>query len=156
MMREIILKYEFVECIPYDLKDGTIYISIAFATAMHKCCCGCGNLVVTPLSPTDWQLIFDGQSISLYPSIGNWNFSCQSHYWIKHNKIKWAPQWSKKEINAGRIQDSLAKDRYFSSNMTSTVHDAIIGIRVPEESRLKDNFWRKLKNWLLAYYAANR
>jgi len=34
--------------------------------------------VVTPLSPTGWSLIFDGETVSLYPSIGNWNFPCRS------------------------------------------------------------------------------
>jgi len=99
MRREISLKYEFVEYIPNRLEDRTIYISVAYSTAVHKCCCGCGKEVVTPLSPTDWSLTFNGVSISLNPSIGNWNFPCQSHYWIIRNKVKWASQWSQEEIN---------------------------------------------------------
>ena len=109
--REIVLKHEFVEYIPEDLKEGTIYVSLAFATAAHNCCCGCRNVVITPLSPTDWKLIFDGESISLDPSIGNWSFPCQSHYWITRNKARWAPQWSKKQIEAGRLRDRLASRR---------------------------------------------
>jgi len=116
-VKHLTLKHEFVEYIHDNLKEGTIYISITFATVAHKCCCGCGNEVITPLAPTDWQLIFDGQSISLYPSIGNWNFPCQSHYWIKHNKVKWVPILSKKEINTGRIHDSLIKNLYFSNTI---------------------------------------
>lgn len=113
MSRTMLLKHEFVEYIPTHLKDGTIYISFVFATAVHKCCCGCGNEVVTPISPTDWQLIFDGKSISLYPSIGNWNFACQSHYWIEGNRVKWARKWSKKEIVLGRIWDKFTMKKYF-------------------------------------------
>jgi hypothetical protein len=90
MRREVVLIHEFVEFIPDDLKEGTIYVSMTYATVAHKCCCGCGNLVITPLSPTDWKLIFDGKSISLDPSIGNWNFACQSHYWIRRNRVIWA------------------------------------------------------------------
>jgi uncharacterized protein DUF6527 len=116
MKPETVLTHEFVEHIPNDLRDGTIYVSITFATVTHKCCCGCGNEVVTPLSPTDWQLIFDGESISLYPSIGNWNFDCHSHYWIKHNRVKWAPRLSREEIDTGRYWDRLAKERYFNDN----------------------------------------
>ncbi len=71
MKRETALTHEFVEYIPEHLKDGTVYVSIPFATAAHKCCCGCGKEVVTPLTPTDWQLTFDGETISLEPSIGN-------------------------------------------------------------------------------------
>ena len=50
MKPEIALKHEFVEFIPDELEQGTIYISIRFATASHLCCCGCGNKVVTPIT----------------------------------------------------------------------------------------------------------
>lgn len=148
MKRETILTHEFVEYIPNDLKDGTVYVSINFATVLHKCCCGCGNEVVTPLSPTDWKIIFDGQSISLDPSIGNWNFACQSHYWIKSNRIKWAPQWTQEEITAGRACDSLAKERYFSSTKTPDIHDTIANGGGSGEGKRKESFWQKLKKWL--------
>ena len=63
------LKHEFVEFIPEDLEQGTLYISIRFKTATHLCCCGCGNKVVTPIRPTDWKIIFDGKTVSLtHPS----------------------------------------------------------------------------------------
>ncbi|MHB8656306.1 MAG: DUF6527 family protein [Terriglobia bacterium] len=120
MKREMVLKHEFVEYIPNDLKDGTIYVSMAFATAVHICCCGCGNEVITPLSPTDWKLIFDGQTISFDPSIGNWSFACRSHYWIRRNKVVWARRWSRQEVEAGRLHDRLAKRRYFNGTQTST------------------------------------
>src|SRR5205807_234586 len=68
MTRRTALAHEFVEYMPDQLKDGVLYVSIPFATGAHKCCCGCGQEVVTPLSPTDWKLIFDGRSISLDPS----------------------------------------------------------------------------------------
>jgi hypothetical protein len=54
-------------------QQDTIYISIRFATVGHKCCCGCGREVITPLSPTDWSLTSDGETVSLHPSIGNWS-----------------------------------------------------------------------------------
>ncbi len=80
---------KFVKYIPSTLEEGTIYISREFGTAIHVCVCGCGNQVVTPLSPEDWQLTVQNNSISLYPSIGNWNFKCKSHYWIRNSKIIW-------------------------------------------------------------------
>ncbi|MFA6896877.1 MAG: DUF6527 family protein [Patescibacteria group bacterium] len=110
----MIMIHKFVENIPDNLEEGTIYISIEYGTVVHKCCCGCGNEVVTPLSPTDWQLIFDGETISLYPSIGNWNFDCKSHYWIINDRIKWARKWSKQEIDGNRQKDSLDKKKYYS------------------------------------------
>jgi hypothetical protein len=85
------LTYEFVKNIPDRLEYGKIYISIEYTVAIHKCACGCGKEVVMPLSPTDWKLIYDGKTVSFYPSIGNWSFACRSHYWIKNNQVEWEP-----------------------------------------------------------------
>ena len=92
------LQHKFVEFIPQNIEDNVLYISIKYCTVIHKCVCGCGNEVVTPLSPTDWRLTFNGKSITLYPSIGNWNFNCKSHYWIKNSQVEFAESWSKEEI----------------------------------------------------------
>jgi len=108
------LQHRFVDFIPDTVEDGALYISIKYCTAIHKCVCGCGNEVVTPLSPTDWKLTFDGQSISLYPSIGNWNFECQSHYWITKNKIKYAAKWDEEEIQEGRKKDKKRKVVFYN------------------------------------------
>jgi hypothetical protein len=83
------LQHRFVEFLPDKLEAGILYISMQYATASHKCCCGCGRDVVTPISPTDWQLMFDGKTISLKPSIGNWSYPGRSHYWIKGNRVVW-------------------------------------------------------------------
>ncbi len=109
-----VFNFEFVDYIPDKLKNGVIYISIQYTTVVHKCACGCGNEVVTPLSPVDWSLIFDGQSISLNPSIGNWSFPCKSHYWIKNNEVKWAPRWSEEQIAAGRSHDKFLSESYYN------------------------------------------
>ncbi|MEU3550841.1 DUF6527 family protein [Streptomyces longwoodensis] len=69
---------------------------------IHLCCCGCGSKIVTPLSPTDWSLTFDGASISLSPSIGNWSYPCRSHYWIRSNTAQWAERWTPSQIQAAR------------------------------------------------------
>jgi len=108
-----ILQHKFVEFIPDILEDGILYITIEYCTAVHKCVCGCGNEVVTPITPNDWQLTFDGKSVSLYPSIGNWNFECKSHYWIINNRIKFARKWKCWEIDQGRKNDSEIKEKYF-------------------------------------------
>ena len=97
--------HEFVETIPETLEANTVYVSIPFATAVHRCMCGCGAEVVTPLSPHGWELTFDGVSISLHPSIGNWGFACHSHYWVRRNKVVWAPRWS-----PSRIDGELSRD----------------------------------------------
>jgi hypothetical protein len=112
MKKHVTFRYEFVESFPETLEQNVLYLSMPYATATHRCACGCGNEVVTPFSPTDWQLNFDGVSISLTPSIGNWNFPCKSHYFIRNNNVQWARQWSQREINAGRAQDQRTKEAY--------------------------------------------
>ncbi len=116
MTDRVLLKHKFVEFIPRDLEPNTIYVSIPYATAIHNCCCGCGNRVVTPLSPADWKLIFDGRAISLEPSIGNWSFSCKSHYWIKNNCAVWARTWSEDEISDGRKNDARSTAAFFGDH----------------------------------------
>lgn len=107
------IHHKFVEFIPDHLEEGIIYITIEYRTAVHKCVCGCGNKVVTPISPTDWRLTYDGQTITLYPSIGNWNFDCKSHYFITKNNIEFVRKWSNKEIESGRKADYKKKKKYY-------------------------------------------
>jgi Family of unknown function (DUF6527) len=111
-----VVSYEFVEYIPEELSEGVVYVAIGFATVAHRCCCGCGKEVVTPLSPTDWLLIFDGETVSLHPSIGNWNYVCGSHYFIRKNRVLWAKPWSRKQIEQARDKDRLAKMRAHTSS----------------------------------------
>jgi hypothetical protein len=86
MMRNTII-HKFVDFIPEKLEEGILYVSVNHCVAIHKCICGCENEVVTPIATTEWKLMFDGETVSLSPSIGNWNFKCRSHYWIKNNRI---------------------------------------------------------------------
>lgn len=96
---------EYVEFIPEHLQHGVLYISKRYSTANHLCCCGCGQEVVTPLNPVKWRLTETNGMVSLYPSIGNWGFACQSHYWIKNNRILWAEAMAPEEIAFVRAQD---------------------------------------------------
>lgn len=113
------MQHRFVEIIPDAVEDDVLYISLKYCTAIHKCVYGCGNEVVTPISPTDWKLIFDGKTVSLSPSIGNWNFNCQSHYWIKRNEIVYAREWDKEEIQFGRANDEKRKAKYYNKENES-------------------------------------
>ena len=110
------IRPEFVEFIPADLEEGVLYISIPYATTTHLCACGCGSKVVLPLHPTHWKLTFDGATVSMSPSVGNWSFPCQSHYWIKNDRIAWAPKWSKERIDRGRTEDRAGRERYQASS----------------------------------------
>ncbi len=141
-MRAKHVHHEFVEFIPDEIAPETLYVSIPYATAVHLCLCGCGERVVTPLSPTDWRLIFDGDSVSLHPSIGNWSFDCQSHYWIERNQVVWGDRWSREMIATGRARERRAKDQYYGEPIA--VGDGT-GSSTAAEHRLRPGWWRR---WL--------
>ena len=131
------LHHKFVEFIPEKVEEGVLYVSIEYCTAIHKCVCGCGNEVVTPLSPTDWELTFNGKVVTLHPSIGNWNFDCKSHYWIRNNKIEFAGAWTELEIRSGRDIDIERKTKYFEES------DVLLEESVTPESP-KLTIWKKI------------
>jgi hypothetical protein len=124
------------------LKRGRLYVSIEYATAVHKCCCGCGKEVVTPLSPMDWKLIFDSRKVSLDPSIGNWSFPCRSHYWVRNKRALWAEDWSR--IEANRAYDR-AKEKYFGGK--EEPGDLPAAAPSPEQQAQKAAWWKKLWPW---------
>ena len=130
------MRHEFVECIPDKLQEGVLYISLPYATAVHRCACGCGNDVVTPFSPTDWHLMFNGETVSLAPSIGNWSFPCRSHYWIEGGRVVWAARWSDEQIAQERERDARRKSAYYEV------------IETKMADRKSGNVWTRLFGWL--------
>lgn len=122
-MKIKLFKIQFSEFIPEELKEGVIYISMGFATAAHKCACGCGQEVITPFSPTDWKLTYDGDSISLSPSIGNWSYPCRSHYFIRNSRVAWASDMSPKAIELGRVHDRKIKATHYSQEESEAPTD---------------------------------
>jgi len=103
------LAHQFVTSAPPDLSPGVLYVSLEYCTMLHLCACGCGRKVVTPLSPNDWSMTFNGKTITVNPSIGSWSLPCQSHYVIKRGKVVWAGQWSDEQIKKGREADLVRK-----------------------------------------------
>jgi len=139
------MQHKFVSTIPEHTVPGMLYISLEYCTAAHRCACGCGSEVVTPISPTDWELNFNGKVVSLYPSIGNWNFKCQSHYWIKKGEIQWAGKWSEQEIADGREQDTKRKQKYFEATAISPVQN----LELQKEKKVyKTKWWKPVANFL--------
>jgi hypothetical protein len=85
---------EFVEYMPEDkdMKYGILYISMRFGLAIHLCCCGeCNNKTVMPFDGPYpyWDMTNENGLISFNPSVGNFQFPCKSHYFIKENRIEW-------------------------------------------------------------------
>ena len=121
-MRLTTITPEFVELVPAQLEPGVLYISERYKTVLHKCCCGCGQDVVTPLSSAQWQLQRAGNSVTLYPSVGNWSFPCQSHYWIRRNKIVWAAAMTPAQIARARQLDQWDISEYIHAINASKSH----------------------------------
>lgn len=106
----------FVDVVPKCLEDGRIYISLKYRTVIHKCACGCGSEINTPLHPTGWAFEYNGLTVSLRPSVGNWSEECQSHYWIENNKVYWSRRWSTREILEERRNHKSEINQFFGSD----------------------------------------
>lgn len=81
-----------VEYIPKEKEEGILYISKRFNLAIHLCACGCKRESVTPFNDLkEWKLTEENNSITLRPSIGNFNGErpYHAHYYITNNKIQW-------------------------------------------------------------------
>jgi hypothetical protein len=140
------LSCEFVTTIPDELAAATLYVSMEYATVVHKCCCGCGNEVVTPLSPTDWRLTYDGEGVSLHPSIGNWSFRCRSHYWVRGNQIQWAGPMSDAQVRSIRLHDLENKAAYLDTYASAPQSDR--PAQASERLAFFPTIWGVIRKWL--------
>jgi hypothetical protein len=137
MIRYRALQPVFVENIPDDIENGRLYVSMPYATVIHRCCCGCGEEVVTPLSPTDWKLTFDGAQVSLSPSVGNWDLPCRSHYIIRDGRVIEAAPWSQAEIDAEHQRDRRVKAAYYGTQAPPS----------PRPTPQRESFWARVRRW---------
>lgn len=135
------IRHEFVEFIPKQREEGVLYISIPYTTAVHNCFCGCGLKVVTPIRPTDWRLTFDGEAATLWPSIGNWDYPCESHYWVRDDRVVWAPPMTREQIERGRAMDAAARERYFASLSGPVAHSPPAEPQPTRAQKRKRTFW---------------
>ncbi|OYQ36834.1 hypothetical protein CHU95_03430 [Niveispirillum lacus] len=109
MMQVNKLRTVFTTEIPEILEDGVLYVSRECCVALHNCACGCGEEVSTPLVSTEYRLTMHDEGASIWPSIGNHDFACASHYIIDRGAIVWAGKMTRTAIEAGRQQDRLLK-----------------------------------------------
>lgn len=103
------LAHRIIATFPEVLEPNVLYISLDYGTTLHLCACGCSNQVLLPLHPTAWRLTYDGETVSMSPSVGNWSFPCRSHYWIQHGRIRWAAAWTDAQVAAGRHRTLLER-----------------------------------------------
>lgn len=109
--RTVAVEPRFVDSAPGILEPGVMYVSIRHKTVLHLCACGCGHEVVTPLAPHRWRLVFDGETVSLEPSVSNGVLACRSHYFITRNIIDWRRPMTEAGIEWARSRDARALAR---------------------------------------------
>jgi hypothetical protein len=111
------IRVEHVYYMPKELKPGVLYVSVEFGAAVHLCPCGCGSRVNTPLGPTDWKLEETAIGPTLRPSVGNWQETCKSHYWIYRGEIRWSDKWTSEDIKSGReYEEARSRAHYDDLN----------------------------------------
>lgn len=137
-MKTKTLRPELVVHFPEALEEGILYISDEFSIVGHKCCCGCGEEVITPINSAQWKVEKNGGKYSLYPSIGNWKFSCQSHYWIFNNQVYDAGFMKKREIEFVKRRDRQDKNRH--------IHK--LNKQLEESAHKKGSVWDSITQWL--------
>jgi len=115
------LETVFVKEMPEVLEDGILYVSQECRIALHNCACGCGEEVSTPLVRTEYSLNMHDGKASVWPSIGNHDFACKSHYVIKRGQIVWAGRMSRRDIEFGRNQDRLLKRPSVPKHVTTAI-----------------------------------
>jgi hypothetical protein len=144
MLKHLHLDHQFVRHMPDELGPGMLYISMEYATASHLCCCGCGEEVVTPFAPAQWKMSFDGEAVSLSPSVGNWLQKCRSHYIIRNGKVIEAGSWSDEKVASGLAHDKAARLAMFGQTSSSPLKEAAPVL----QSNPKTSFWAKMKAWI--------
>lgn len=127
------IRLEAVEFMPAQLELGVLYVSEKYRTAAHLCACGCGEKVRTQLGDLGWRLIKGRSGPTLYPSIGNWQKPCRSHYYIRNGRILWQGAWTDEEVLEGRRAEEMRRDTYIQAQ--------------------REGQWSRFKRWLKRWRA---
>lgn len=125
-----------VEFMPKQLEPGILYVSTKYGTAAHLCACGCGEKIRTPLGETEWSFSEKATGPSLWPSVGNWQKPCQSHYVVDGGEIIWCGQWTPEQIMAGRRKEEARRVAYL------------------EQKYAQDSLFKRFLRWLKSIFAS--
>src|SRR5437588_9449631 len=109
------LTLERVTSLPKPLQPGVLYVSDEFELCAHLCASGCGEKVILPLGPPDWNVTEESGGPILWPSVGSWQIPCQSHYVISQGDVRWCEKWTPEQIEAGRRADEAKRAAYFEA-----------------------------------------
>ena len=117
---------KFVEFLPDkdDIQEGEIWISMEHGTINLRCPCGCGEITTLTVQPSKWQVLYDGDNITIKgnPTDSIWSsHACGSHYFITKGKIRWAG-----EIPVGLREKYAAEEqrRLFETERLRTAEES--------------------------------
>jgi hypothetical protein len=113
-MDKIILQKVYY--MPKQLDSGILYVSEEFKVAAHLCPCGCGNKIVTPITPVNWSFNDNNNKPTLSPSISNWQLPCKSHYWITKGYISWSYKLSKEEASESWLEEEKSRMAFYENH----------------------------------------
>ena len=119
------MEHKFIDIIPIEIENNVLYISLKYNVTKHLCPCGCGSEIVATLSPVRYQLYYDGKTVSLTPSFGNWLHECKSHYLIKKDKVVWANPMSKNKMEAVIKKDKKEIKEYINKKKTKNLSEPV-------------------------------
>ena len=92
------------------------------------------------------QVTFDGESVTLNPSVGNWNQDCRSHYVIERNRVIECGQWSDAHVEAERRRDKRAKAAYYDQATASARLDAKPTAPTGDTAKTS-GLWSRFRAW---------
>ncbi|TGS14449.1 hypothetical protein EN852_014695 [Mesorhizobium sp. M2E.F.Ca.ET.209.01.1.1] len=86
-------RYQLVDRIPTDMREGIVYHTQEFELAGLLCACGCGHRI-TLLVPDSHEVRDEGGYATIRPSIGVFDAPCKSHYVISAGHVQWLPAFT--------------------------------------------------------------
>jgi uncharacterized protein DUF6527 len=120
---------EKVRFMPKSLRSGVLYVSDEFGTAAHLCACGCGQKIQTPLGAVEWSVDEGERGPTLHPSVGNWQRSCRSHYWIRNGDVVWAPQWTSTQVERARMREARRRQAFHEHRRSRSLGGIALRVR---------------------------
>jgi hypothetical protein len=117
---ELVLRDRF----PDAPEQGKFYYSEEFRTSLHLCACGCGERVVLPIKSAGWTMTTGRNGFSIFPSVGNREFQCRSHYLIREGRVDWLASMSDAAVIESRSADQQHMQRVYKLTVWGYVRNA--------------------------------
>lgn len=86
-------RYQLVDRIPTQMREGVVYHTQEFELAGVLCACGCSHRI-TLLVPDSHEVWDEGGYATIRPSVGVFDAPCKSHYVISAGDVQWLPAFT--------------------------------------------------------------